>query len=138
MDLPTADGDVTLPPRTPIHVDELLPAVYRVDDAGELDPDTWRKTIIAPPSGHAVFCVRIAPNGSTPVHWHPSDTVYIVRRGELVIPGEGSYREGDIRWVRGGTVYGPEAAGPEGCEFWFVSLGPFASNDPEQIPPPDA
>ena len=60
----------------------------------------------------------------------------IVRKGELVIPGEGSYREGEVRWVRGGTAYGPEMGGPDGVEFWFVSMGPFGTIDPDITPPP--
>lgn len=129
----TADPNVTLPPFTAHDVDAIEPSVYRVLDDGSIDAETWRKTIIAPPSGHACFYVRIGPNTETPRHSHPSDTVYIVRRGEMIVPGEGSYFEGQVRWVKGGTVYGPEAAGPEGCEFYYVSLGPFGS-DPEPAP----
>lgn len=89
----TADPNVSLPWQTPVGVDDLEPSVYRVLDDGTLDTDTWRKTIVAPPNGEAVFYVRLGPGASSPRHWHPSDTVYIVRRGELsVIPGEGTYR----------------------------------------------
>lgn len=123
----TADPNATLPPFTAHAVDAIEPSVYRVADDGTIDHDTWRKTIIAPPYGRAVFYIRIAPNGATPRHSHPTDTVYIVRRGEMIVPGEGSYFEGQVRWVKGGTVYGPESAGPEGCEFYFVSLGEFGS-----------
>jgi len=132
----TADPNTSLPARTAIAVDDLEPSVYRVADDGSLDTDTWRKTILAPESGNAFFYIRIAPNQATPIHWHPSDTVYIVRKGELVIPGEGRYREGEVRWVKAGTVYGPEAAGPDGCEFFYVSLGTFGSFDPTVDPPP--
>ena len=126
----------TQPPQTPIAVDALEPTVYRVTPDGSTDHDTWRKTIVDVDTDHPVFYVRIAPNAATPVHWHPSDTVYIVRRGELRVPGEETYREGDVRWVRAGTVYGPEAAGPEGCEFYWISCGPFGSYDPDVDPPP--
>lgn len=136
MDLPATDPDTTLAPRTPIRVDDLVPSVHRVTEDGTPDPHTWRKTIVAPSAGYAVFYVSIGPGAATPVHWHPSDTVYIVRRGQLVVPGEGTYCEGEVRWVRGGTAYGPEAAGPDGCEFWFVSIGEFASHDPDEHPPP--
>jgi len=126
----TADPNVTLAPMTPHDVDKIEPSVYRVRDDGSIDDQTWRKTIVAPPNGNAMFYVRIAPNGATPRHSHPSDTVYIVRRGQLVVPGEGVYNEGEVRWVKANTVYGPEAAGPDGCEFYYVSMGPFGS-DPE-------
>jgi hypothetical protein len=132
----TADPNVTLPWQTPIAVDDLDASVYRVLPDGEVDTDTWRKTVVAPPNGEAVFYVRLGPGASSPRHWHPSDTVYIVRRGELVIPGEGSYREGEVRWVRGGTAYGPEMGGPDGVEFWFVSMGPFGTIDPDVTPAP--
>ena len=134
----TADPNVSLAPRTPIAVDDLEPSVFRVSADGALDTDTWRKTILAPDSGAAFFYIRIAPNQATPIHWHPSDTVYIVRKGQLVIPGEGVYREGEVRWVKSGTVYGPEAAGPDGCEFYYVSIGPFGSFNPDETPPPSS
>jgi len=37
---------------------------------------------------------------------------------------EGWVRVGDVRWVRAGTYYRPEAAGDEGCEFWLIAYGP--------------
>lgn len=133
----TADPMVSMPWQTPVNVDDLEPSVYRMLDDGEVDADTWRKTVVAPGNGEAVFYVRLGPGASSPRHWHPSDTVYIVRRGELVIPGEGTYREGEVRWVRGGTAYGPEMGGPDGVEFYFVSMGPFGTIDPDVTPPPD-
>lgn len=39
--------------------------------------------------------------------------------------GSGWYSEGDLRWVRAGVTYGPEEAGPEGCEFLLISYGPI-------------
>ena len=39
--------------------------------------------------------------------------------------GEGSFHVGDIRWVKAGTVYGPEWAGPEGCEVFLIAAGKF-------------
>ncbi len=46
------------------------------------------------------------------------------------------YRVGDIRWVRAGFAYGPESSGPDGCEYLFVSLGPYDKFDPDEFPPP--
>jgi len=40
----------------------------------------------------------------------------------LTVGAEGVYRVGDIRWVRAGTYYGPEVAGPDGCEFILVGM----------------
>jgi redox-sensitive bicupin YhaK (pirin superfamily) len=56
-------------------------------------------------------------------HWHPHDTIYLITRGEMRIGDEGSFRPGDIRWVKAGHSYGPEEAGPEGVQFHLFSLG---------------
>ena len=53
-----------------------------------------------------------------------------------MIEGEGSYVAGQVRWVRGGFAYGAEGAGPEGCEFYYFSLGPYGQFDPDRDPPP--
>jgi hypothetical protein len=53
-----------------------------------------------------------------------------------VVEGEGSFFPGEIRWVRGGFAYGAEGAGPEGCEFFFFSLGPYGQHDPDVEPAP--
>jgi redox-sensitive bicupin YhaK (pirin superfamily) len=39
------------------------------------------------------------------------------------IGNEGSFRPGDIRWVKAGHAYGPEEAGEEGVQFHLFSLG---------------
>ena len=39
------------------------------------------------------------------------------------IGDEGSFRPGDIRWVKAGHAYGPEEAGEEGVQFHLFSLG---------------
>jgi mannose-6-phosphate isomerase-like protein (cupin superfamily) len=70
-----------------------------------------------------VLEVRFPPGYVAGLHWHPYDTLYIVTRGSMEIGDEGVYRPGDIRWVRAGHVYGPEAAGAEGVDFFLVSLG---------------
>ena len=57
------------------------------------------------------------------LHWHPYDTIYLITRGEMRIGDEGSFRPGDIRWVKAGHVYGPEEAGEEGVQFHLFSLG---------------
>ena len=57
------------------------------------------------------------------LHWHPHDTIYLVTQGEMRIGDEGSFRPGDIRWVKAGHAYGPEEAGEEGVRFHLFSLG---------------
>jgi hypothetical protein len=80
--------------------------------------------------------MHFPPGYVAPSHWHPSDTVYIITKGVFIVEGEGEYRPGQVRWVGGGYAYGRETAGPDGCEFYLLSLGPFSINDPEQNPPP--
>jgi hypothetical protein len=72
--------------------------------------------------GPPVMHVRFAPNYVEAPHWHSVDTFYVITAGEFVVGEEGIYRIGDIRWVRAGTFYGPETAGPDGCEFLLAGL----------------
>ena len=69
---------------------------------------------------------RFPPNCKADPHAHNYDTVYVVTKGTLTFnDGTGWYKPGDVRWVRANTMYGPEEAGPEGCEFVLVSTGPI-------------
>ena len=62
----------------------------------------------------AVLTFTLPPNYVGKLHWHPADTVYIIRRGQFTVAGEGTYEVGDIRWVKAGTPYGPEGSRPRG------------------------
>jgi len=69
---------------------------------------------------------RFPPNCQADRHAHNHDTVYLITKGTMTFnDGSGWYGPGDVRWVRAGTVYGPEEAGPDGCEFVLVSQGPI-------------
>ena len=83
-----------------------------------------------------MFYVQFAPGERGEPHWHPSDTLYIFERGSLIIEGEATYRAGEVRFVNGGFAYGAEIGGPDGCAFFFVSLGPYGRFDPDVVPPP--
>jgi hypothetical protein len=128
--------DNALLPRTVITIDDLPWVGYLGPQATEPSPHVFTKTLIDPASGNFFMLVRIEPGAPGPSHWHPSDTIYIPRRGELHIPGEGVYREGDVRWVKGGYAYGGELPGPDGVEFLFISLGPYGWFDPDVDEPP--
>jgi hypothetical protein len=66
------------------------------------------------------------PNVKAGEHSHNFDTVYVITKGTLNFnDGLGWLSVGDVRWVRAGTTYGPEEAGPEGCEFILISQGPI-------------
>ena len=67
--------------------------------------------------------VTFPPGARLDVHSHPNDTLYVIRSGEFHIEGEGVYHPGDIRWVRGGLVYGPEWAGPDGAVLLIIAVG---------------
>ena len=114
-----ADGGPSLDPRTVIHIDEALPAEHEGAAAITLQPLT------GPDCDLAVLIFTFPPNYVGKVHSHPADTVYVIRRGEFIVEGEGTFKVGDIRWVKSGTAYGPESAGPEGCEVMLIGAGKF-------------
>jgi len=113
------DQGPSLDPRTVIHIDDVRPAEYSGTSAISLLPLT------GPDCDLTVLIFTFPPNYVGKVHSHPTDTVYVIRRGEFIVEGEGTFVEGDIRWVKSGTPYGPEAAGPEGCEVMLIGAGKF-------------
>jgi hypothetical protein len=48
-----------------------------------------------------------------------------VRRGQFIVDGEGTFEVGDMRWGKAGMSYGPERAGPDGCEVILITKGSF-------------
>jgi hypothetical protein len=117
---------------------DSIPAVDFADPDGFV-PTGMKVKVLSTPVAGPPFLLAIFPaDFSVPYHWHPHDTIYIVKSGELIIESEGSYRPGDVRWVNGGRPYGPETAGPDGCEFYIMSTGPLFAKDPAKEPPPSA
>lgn len=75
--------------------------------------------------GPWVVQVKLDPNVQGSAHWHEVDTVYVVTQGSLSFGfGDRVCHAGELRWCRAGYFYGPETAGPEGCEFYLVGSGP--------------
>jgi mannose-6-phosphate isomerase-like protein (cupin superfamily) len=69
---------------------------------------------------------RFSPNLKADRHAHNHDTIYYILEGSMTFnDGSGWMTKGDLRWVRAGHIYGPEEAGPEGCDFLLVSAGPI-------------
>jgi hypothetical protein len=69
---------------------------------------------------------RFGPGVKSDRHSHNYDTIYYILRGSMTFnDSSGWYEQGDLRWVRAGVKYGPEEAGPEGCDFLLVSYGPI-------------
>jgi hypothetical protein len=125
-------GGSPLEPRTVIHIDDAPLAERDVPAAITLQPLT------GPDCDVTVLIFTFPPNYVGKVHWHPTDTVYVIRRGSFIVEGEGTFVEGDVRWVKSGTAYGPESAGPEGCEVMLIGAGkfPLPSFDPTVDPAP--
>jgi hypothetical protein len=130
-----AAGGPDLGPRTIIHIEDAL-------DAQRVEGSPPTTISLRPLTGEgcdlSVLTFTLPPNYVGKVHWHPADTVYVIRRGQFIVEGEGTYEVGDLRWVKAGTAYGPEGAGPDGCEVLLIGKGdfPLPTYDPSVDPPP--
>jgi hypothetical protein len=129
----TASGNVA--PAGVITVDAIS-AVDFSDEDGFIPHGMRVKVLSDPAVGPPFLLAMFPPHFIVPYHWHPHDTIYIIKSGELIIESEGSYVPGDVRWVKGGSAYGPETAGPSGCDFYIISTGPLSAKDPAKEPPP--
>jgi hypothetical protein len=65
-----------------------------------------------------VSVLEYAPGAVVPPHYHESDYVSVVLAGDLSVDGR-PHKVGDIRFVRGGSVYGL-VAGERGCTLFEV------------------
>lgn len=137
MDEGTATDDVDpLGERRPITIDAQPWVDFTDPNEPDRPPGPLVRWLIDPASGNRVVHVKSWPGRNADPHWHLSDSMYVITAGEMVIEGEGTYRPGDIRWVRGGFAYGPEGCGPDGVEYLFISLGPYDKFHPDVYPPP--
>lgn len=69
----------------------------------------------------------------SPAHYHPFDVVYLYRGGSLSMDAEPGqvgverrptmYEAGELRFVKAGTVYGPETTGTDGSLFYTFTFG---------------
>ena len=131
------EAQVSLAERQAIHVEDVPWIDFERDGvlvSIDLEPGACFRPLMDDPTSEALFVyVKFSPNYRTPAHWHPSNTIYIITKGEFLVEGEETpYRPGDVRWVKGGKTYGAELAGPEGCEFYLASLGPFGTHVPDE------
>ncbi|CAN5622769.1 hypothetical protein BH10ACT3_BH10ACT3_06100 [soil metagenome] len=124
----------SLAERQPIRVDDVPWQEFLTADGASTG--VFTKSLVDPESGNVVMMARFPPNHRARPHWHLSPMLYITTAGEFIVDGERSYFAGDLRWVRGGYSYGSEGAGPEGCEFYVMSLGPYGQFYPEEHTPP--
>lgn len=123
--------DISIAERQPIHVEDIPWTAFKTDNelvSINIGEGSFYRTLMDEEQSNSLFIhVKFDPDYYSPPHWHPSNTIYIVTKGVLYVEGEQPYREGDIRWVKGGRSYGAETAGKEGCEFYLASLGPFGT-----------
>jgi len=129
------DDGSTLGPQRVIHIDD---AVAAVTTDGSI-PSISLRPLVSDECDHVVMTFEFPPHYAGVVHSHPHDTVYIVRRGQFIVDGEGTFEVGDMRWVKAGTPYGPERAGPDGCEVILITWGSFPpeNGDPDNPPTRD-
>jgi hypothetical protein len=116
-----ADVDHDLGPQTVIHIDDA-PLAETTDGS---TPRIALRPLVSDECDNLVMTFEFPPHYAGVVHSHPEDTIYIVRRGQFIVDGEGTFEVGDLRWVKAGTTYGPERAGPEGCEVILITKGSF-------------
>jgi len=82
---------------------------------------TWHMKWDDEPDGFAypvVSVLEYAPGAVVPPHYHDCDYVSLVLEGDFTVDGR-HHVAGDIRFVKGGTVYGL-VAGPRGCKLFEV------------------
>jgi hypothetical protein len=80
---------------------------------------TWRFIAGFSEDSPSVYKVIFPPNSTVGSHSHESDSADIFVEGSQKINGRWYYA-GDIRVVKGGTVYGPLVTGPEGATVLVV------------------
>ena len=110
-------------------VEEVIPGVIKIhlkDIPWERFPEPSGRTF--PPNqiisaAPGILGVDQPPGFTADVHSHSTDMVYLFTQGEMSMPGEGTYRAGDIRIVKAHTIYGPETTGPDGVKFILLSIG---------------
>src|SRR5262249_14955681 len=93
------------PPNTVIHMDDLPWVAWIDPQTGERNTKVISKPLLPERERYSAAIVWTEPGFTSSPHWHQSDTLYVVLSGEWEVEGEGTYRPGDYRWVKGGTAY---------------------------------
>jgi hypothetical protein len=82
--------------------------------------DVRVKWLVHPENGRlAVELVQFPPNFEWPNHSHTAPELTVFLKGSAWFNGE-LCEPGTMAFVDEGVFYGPEKAGPEGCEFLIV------------------
>jgi len=66
-----------------------------------------------------ISIVRFPPNFVFPRHWHTDGEFIMILKGSAVFGGQ-EIGPGTMGYNDARTIYGAEAAGPEGCEFLMI------------------
>jgi len=80
------------------------------------------KWLVYPEPGSDRFpisIVRFPPNFVFPNHWHTDGEFIMILKGSAVFGGQ-EIGPGAMAYNDARTIYGAEAAGPEGCEFLMI------------------
>jgi len=80
------------------------------------------KWLVYPETGSDRFpitIVRFPPNFTFPRHWHTEGEFIMVLQGSMRV-GERTLGPGGCAYNDARTIYGAEAAGPDGCEFLMI------------------
>lgn len=85
------------------------------------------------PDGPSVTRLVFDPCCSIRPHSHPGNIIYIMLEGQMQIPGEGVYGQGDVRWGAQDYDYGPEVMGAAGSKMIAIQKDvPLAVNWSDQ------
>ena len=102
-----------------IHIHDAPLAERDVPAAITLQPLT------GPDCDVTVLIFTFPPNYVGKVHLHPTDTVYVIRRGQFIVERRGHLRSGRYPMGQVGHRVRSRAAGPEGCEVMLIGAGKF-------------
>jgi hypothetical protein len=90
--------------------------------AAERSGGVEEKWLVYPEPGSDRFpisIVRFPPNFVFPKHWHTDGEFIMILKGTAVFAGQ-EIGPGTMAYNDARTIYGAEAAGPEGCEFLMI------------------
>jgi anti-sigma factor ChrR (cupin superfamily) len=73
----------------------------------------------ANPAAPLIILSRFAAGAEVGPHTHGANYFEYIIEGEQTV-GKTTFRQGDVRLVKGGTGYGPIKVGPQGCTVLIV------------------
>jgi quercetin dioxygenase-like cupin family protein len=92
------------------------------DDHVRRSAGVEHKWLIYPKEGEdrpPAVIIKFPPQYRFPHHWHSEGEFVVVLKGSMMI-GDEVAGPGTMAWTDAHTIYGAEAAGPEGVEFLLI------------------